>query len=42
MIRDISKERIRRFIEIARKKLQFVEIKPELATLQQLWDFNVT
>ncbi|BFH72389.1 histone deacetylase family protein [Sulfurisphaera javensis] len=36
MIRDISKERIRRFIEIARRKLHFVEIKPEKATVYDL------
>ena len=31
MIREQSKERIRRFIELAREKLSFVELKPELA-----------
>lgn len=36
MIRDISKERIRKFIDIARQKLTFVEIKPEKATVEDL------
>lgn len=40
MIRDISKERIRRFIEIARRKLQFVEIKPELASLDDILEIH--
>lgn len=36
MIRDASKERIRRFIELARQKLNFLEIKPEKATPEEL------
>ena len=40
MIRDISKERTRRFIELARKKLQFVEIKPEPATIEDLLEIH--
>ncbi|BAB66976.1 histone deacetylase family protein [Sulfurisphaera tokodaii] len=36
MIKDIAKERIRRFIEIARQKLNFIEIKPEKATIDDL------
>ncbi|BCU69122.1 acetoin utilization protein [Stygiolobus caldivivus] len=40
MIRDISKERIRRFIEIARKKLQFIEIRPEIATVEDLLEIH--
>lgn len=40
MIRDVSKERIRRFIEIARSKLNFVEIKPEKADIKDLLEIH--
>lgn len=40
MIRDISKERINRFIEIARKKLQFIEIKPDSASEEDLYEIH--
>lgn len=36
MIRDLSKRRIREFIELARQRLQFLEIRPEPATEEDL------